>query len=373
MLAFCFSEPRPSPDGEIRSGTMSDFNSSIANSTAAGAKGDALVVIEFILFFLVGLVAFAGNVLIFIALYRNPLLRTVTNVFVFSLAITDLFMSLLVIPFAMVSVVERSRVLGDDGCQFNGIVNYILGGISLLILTQIAVNRYIRVVRPSLYPSIYTKRSAGIMVVCAGMITVILSMVAFIGLGVKFKQTVANPAHCNILYPSKSAVAFYTIVIFMYNVPTSIVIAVCYALVYRKIRGHNLVMKEASRKSDAARVHGVEESAMTKVFAAVLVGFYLCWIPAFIANVLNAVTAIKPDAHAYSTFYHLLPVYTSSMINPIIYATFSKMFRDEFFRIIRCESRDGFEMSSQRSTSSRQDRSPDDPNLLELKTSVTSS
>ena len=316
------------------------FNSSMANSTTAAGKGTELVVVEFILFLLVGLTAFVGNVLTCVALYRNPLLRTVTNVFVFSLALTDLLMSVLVIPFVTISVVEGRRVFGDDGCQLNGIICYNLAGISLLTLTLIAVNRYIHVVKPSLYPMIYTKRSAVMMVAGAWVITLLISLVAFVGLGVSFVQTDANPAHCNILYTSKSGVSFYTAVIFLYNVPTSVLIAVCYALIYRRIRGHNLNMREASQRVEFARIHGIDESTMTKMFAAVLVGFYLCWIPAFVANVLNAVTAIKPDAHAYSSFYHLLPVYTSSMINPIIYAILGKQFRDEFFKIF-CFNRHG--------------------------------
>ena len=328
----------------------SGLNFSTEHQSDMKGRSAAIMVIQSSLFALIVIAAFIGNLLICLVLYKNRALRTITNAFVLSLALTDLLMSLLVIPLKIASAFIASEIVSDLACQVTGILVYNLAGVSLLTLTHIAVNRYIRVVKPSLYPKIYTKRSAAIMVVSVWVITILIGLVAFSLLGVKFRHINPNPVICSIIYSNKTDIAFYTFVIVLYNVPTSLVIAVCYILLYRKIRQHNVTMRRPSVVCKASGMRGVEESVMTKMFAAVLVGFYLCWTPVFVTNVLNAFDEITSEAHVYSSFYHLLPAYTSSMINPIIYATMSPRFRAEFVKII-CKNKSDvnhFSMTSKR-------------------------
>ena len=308
---------------------ISSERPSLGSAVDFERRSVALIGIESSLFLVVNTIAFTGNLFICLALYRNQALRTNTNIFVLSLALTDLLMSVLVMPLKVASLIGNQGYLGDAGCQFTGVTSYCLAGISLLTLTQIALNRYFRVVRPSLYPKFYSKKNSIVMVVFVWVLTILIGIVAFFVLNVEFRHSLLHPAHCIIHYSSKVDILFYTAVIVVYNVPTSLLIAVFYAKVYLKIRKHNA---EVQRENSP---HGVEESAMTKMFAAVLFGFYLCWIPVFVTNVLNAFNGIAQGARLYRSFYHLLPVYTSSMINPIIYAVMSQRFRAEFLKILR--------------------------------------
>ena len=78
-------------------------------SVATATRGTTLIIVESCIFVLLNIAALAGNSLVCLAFYRNPSLRTVTNYFVLSLAITDLSMAVLVLPLdAASSIADRT-------------------------------------------------------------------------------------------------------------------------------------------------------------------------------------------------------------------------------------------------------------------------
>ena len=79
----------------------------------------------------------------------------------------------------------------------------------------------------------------------------------------------------------------------------------------------------------------VEEAKITRMLTVVVVGFYLCWLPQVIIHVLLAVDLIEETSIKYRIFYLSFPIFTSSVINPIIYATTSQSFRNEFLKTVR--------------------------------------
>ena len=159
-------------------------------------RSAAIMVIQSSLFALIDIAAFIGNLLICLVLYKNRALpNNHQRICTFPSPLTDLLMSLLVIPLKIASAFIASEIVSDLACQVTGILVYNLAGVSLLTLTHIAVNRYIRVVKPSLYPKIYTKRSAAIMVVSVWVITILIGLVAFSLLGVKFRHISPQPSH----------------------------------------------------------------------------------------------------------------------------------------------------------------------------------
>ena len=119
----------------------------------------------------------------------------------------------------------------------------------------------------------------------------------------------------------------------VYIILPSVVVATCYVKVFSTIRSHNKAVTPSFHSNNTC--HGVEEARMTKLLAVVLVGFYLCWLPAFLTITLRLCNAIEKSHEVYSNFFYLFPAYTSSVINPVIYATMSKQFRAEFIKILR--------------------------------------
>ena len=152
----------------------------------AATRGTALTVVESCIFVLVDVAALVGNLLVCLAFYRNSSLRKVTNYFVFSLALADLSMAVSVIPLATASSIANKWITGDFGCKMRYFCTYSLGGTSLLMMMLIEINRYFGVVRPSLYPNLFTKNRSITMAVCAWFVTVITVTVLFFATGVRF-------------------------------------------------------------------------------------------------------------------------------------------------------------------------------------------
>ena len=137
------------------------------NSAPLGMRNPYSVAIQTAINALLTICAVVGNSLVCLAFYRNPSVRTVTNYFVLSLAIADLLKAVLIMPVHTASIPTVSWITGEMGCKVNHYLVQLLGGTSLLTLMLVAINRYIRVVRPALYPKRFFKKSGIAMAISA--------------------------------------------------------------------------------------------------------------------------------------------------------------------------------------------------------------
>ena len=121
-----------------------------------------IVVVETALVLLVASSAFFGNILVCLAIARNPRLRTPTNVLIFALSLTDITMSVSTMPLT-IGVLASGRWIYTKGvCIFQGSFPLTLAVISLQLMVVIAVNRYLCVLKPNLYRRVFTlKKSIG--------------------------------------------------------------------------------------------------------------------------------------------------------------------------------------------------------------------
>lgn len=129
---FHSSLPRP----VVPSLTM---NSS-RNCTSAG-NGNGLAALESVSIVTITLLACLGNLLIVATLYRRPYLLTPSNKFVFSLTLSNLLLSVLVLPFVAVSSAKREWVFGVVWCNFTALLYLLISSASMMTLGAIAIDR----------------------------------------------------------------------------------------------------------------------------------------------------------------------------------------------------------------------------------------
>jgi len=67
-----------------------------------------------------------GNVLVLVTLIRNKKMRTITNLFLLNLALSDMMLSVLCMPFTLVAMLLRDFVFGKAMCV---IIRYLQGTI----------------------------------------------------------------------------------------------------------------------------------------------------------------------------------------------------------------------------------------------------
>ncbi|XP_036227812.2 dopamine D2-like receptor isoform X2 [Bactrocera oleae] len=93
-----------------------------------------------------------GNILVILSVCRERSLQTVTNYFIVSLAIADLLVAVVVMPFAVYVLVNRGHWnLPAFICDFYVAMDVICSTSSIFNLVAISIDRYIAVTRPIEY------------------------------------------------------------------------------------------------------------------------------------------------------------------------------------------------------------------------------
>ena len=110
------------------------------------------VILETGVFVLILLFLFVGNVLTLLAMILNPRMRTIPNMFVTSLAVSDLsFGVFMVCPLGVPVSVLSQWPFNHTTCQYQGYITIALSVASIHTMALMAVNRYYRIVKPSKY------------------------------------------------------------------------------------------------------------------------------------------------------------------------------------------------------------------------------
>ena len=113
---------------------------------------------ETVLFGVINIVAFFGNLLTCYAVYRNQRLRTLPNMFVIALGVSDILMSTFCMPFSVVTLFHGRWMFGESFCRFDGFAALTFGLASLQTMGLIAVSRYFCVVKPEKYAVLFKKQ-----------------------------------------------------------------------------------------------------------------------------------------------------------------------------------------------------------------------
>ena len=282
------------------------------------------------------ILSLAGNFLVCLSFYRNRRLRTITNFYVLSLALMDMFMATFLYPFNTIASVLRDWPFGFYFCQFNGFLSYFWAVVSQGILALTAVNRYFCIVKPQFYPTLFTKKKTGfsIIFVCLFMFAVILATILFTPVVFRwhFQYLLCQVIISDEFPEDKALLVTHTILLFV--VPTCVIVF-CYGSVYRAIRRHNAAVIPSLQEANGQGTLSAHEIQASRVLLAAVIAFFMCWMPAAIINVLERV--VQSNVPPFWQSLYTLSAGCSSWINPIIYGVMNRAMRNEFKKLLRCQ------------------------------------
>ena len=129
------------------------------------SRSRAKLILESGFLWLILLFLFVGNFITLLVMLLNRRMRTIPNMFVASLALSDLLIGVLGAgPSALPVLVTSSDPFNDTFCQFQGYIAITLAVASIHTLVLMAVNRYYRIVQPAKYRRYFTKKKTTIMI-----------------------------------------------------------------------------------------------------------------------------------------------------------------------------------------------------------------
>ncbi|XP_036381240.1 adenosine receptor A2b [Megalops cyprinoides] len=295
------------------------------------------IVIELI----IAVLSIAGNVLVCWAVAINTTLKNATNYFLVSLAVADILVGCLAIPFA----ITISIGLESDfyGCLFLACFVLVLTQSSIFSLLAVAIDRYLAVKIPLRYKELMTGKRAREIIAILWILSFVIGLIPF--LGWNKKQTAcqnaslaknASNSSCQLLCFFESVVDMSYMVYFNFFgcvlLPLLIMLGI-----YIKIFN---VARRQLRQIELKCINGENSHSLLQreIRAAkslsIIVGlFALCWLPVHILNCLTLFynRLAKPPSVMYVA---IVLSHANSAVNPIIYAYRIQDFRNTFRKIL---------------------------------------
>lgn len=239
-----------------------------------------------VIFAIVGVI---GNSITICALLKSMRTRCqATTVFIISLSVSDLIFCAFNLPMTASRYYYRAWRLGTFLCQMFPFFFYANVASSLLSIVAITINRFILVQFPHRYSSIYRPRTLVCMIAAIWLISLATLVPTLGGWWGEFgldKRTFS----CTIL--SKNGCSPKKFLMSTGVLLPCLIVVVCYALIYRKIRASRkalLLHSGSSSITDASGNRRHRDNArLTRTVAAIFIAFLMCFFPLMIVNVFD--------------------------------------------------------------------------------------
>ncbi|XP_072541285.1 cholecystokinin receptor isoform X2 [Salminus brasiliensis] len=358
---------------------------------APDSKPKEMDSVRILLYSLIFLLSVFGNLLIIVVLVVNKRMRTVTNSFLLSLAVSDLMMAVFCMPFTFIPNLLEDFIFGAAMCK---IVAYLMGisvSISTFSLMAIAIERYSAICNP-LKSRAWQTRSHAYKVIAVTWVVSFLIMTPYPIVSTLVNYTKPNNTvtrhMCRHDWPRDQVQqAWCILLLFILFFIPGVVMITAYGLISRELyRGIQFELEQkkgqcgikngastavssgnddgdgcyiqvpkrpnsmemstltlTSAKVDRPRSNTSETKLMAKkrvirMLIVIVTMFFICWMPLYSANTWRAfhpASAHRLLSGAPISFIHLLS-YTSACVNPIIYCFMNKRFRMALLTTFSC-------------------------------------
>ncbi|XP_076445830.1 neuromedin-U receptor 2-like [Babylonia areolata] len=306
------------------------------------------------LLFLTGVV---GNVSTCIVIARNSYMHTVTNCYLFSLAVSDVLTLIFALPPELFSIWEAYPwQWGESFCLFKTFLMETTSYATVLTITGFTAERYVAICHP-----LRGARSCGRARAVRCIISIwLLSAACALPYPIHTRlfyfvqdprdgKPVPDSLLCSIpvKWHGRMRYVFQVSTFVFFLLPMG-VISVMYALIGVKLRRKEMmasqVLAQSQSQSQSAKTAAARaRRAVLRMLVAVVVAFFLCWAPYHAQRLMTLY--IQPHqwtSHLLTVQSHLFYVsgvlyFLSSTVNPILYHVLSRKFRQAFKRTLcRC-------------------------------------
>ncbi|CAH1121030.1 unnamed protein product [Ceutorhynchus assimilis] len=323
--------------------------------------------------FILGL---TGNGLIIFTTFRYRRMHSVTNIFLSSLASSDLLLIIFCIPVKVAKLFSYTWTMGLFLCRSIHYMQNLSTICSVLTLTAISIERYYAIVHPVRSKYICTLRQAKSIIIVIWVISILLAVPTLVLWHLervgphyeeKFYWCLRNASN-EALWKFHELYLLLLILVIPFSIMTYSYTFICWEV--WKVMEHRRVMcndqfleqklascssyinqpRQVRTKKIRSEVKNCRDDTTTVkqviyMLVTVVLLFAVCWTPILIDNILTAYNVLDHQRTGISKYtlsaFHLMS-YFSSCINPIIYGFMSKTFRESFKVALCCSKEKAF-------------------------------
>lgn len=274
-----------------------------------------------------------GNSLVIYVVYKFKNLHTVTNYFIVNLAVADLLVNTLCLPFTLMYTLHGEWKLGWALCFMLPYAQGLAVHVSTITLNVIALDRYRSIVY-HMETKMSREMCAVVIVLTWVASAVLASPLAIFREYASFDLIPEQSIQvCTEKWPV-SAVdgTVYSVATFLlqYGIPLSI-ISYAYIRIWIKLRRH--VSPGSGRNDRHSR-----RKKTTKMLVAVVVVFALSWLPLnsfqLAVDFHSSILDMRDFKLLYTAFH--ITAMCSTFANPILYGWMNRNYRTAFAAVCKC-------------------------------------
>lgn len=306
----------------------------------------------------IALLSISGNVLVCWAVAINTTLKTATNYFLVSLAVADILVGCLAIPFAI--TISIGIHLDFYGCLFLACFVLVLTQSSIFSLLAIAIDRYLAVKIPLRYKELMTGKTAREIIAILWILSFVIGLIPFFGWNSKYlscrnsssgADNTTNPGlmeglraggdllrSCKLRCFFESVVDMHYMVYFNFFVcvlPPLLIMLGIYLKIFTVARKQLRQIELKCVGNGDSHHHGLlqKEIRAAKSLSIIVGLFAICWLP---VHILNCLTLFYKDLKRPEIVMYVAIImsHANSAVNPIIYAYRIQDFRNTFRKIL---------------------------------------
>ncbi|CAF4999423.1 unnamed protein product [Rotaria sp. Silwood1] len=308
-------------------------NTSIYLSISTIEKTSLFILILSILLFIVLLIGLIGNILVIYVVLNYGLLKTVTNIYLLHLALSDvIFLS--GVPFFISSIITHSWLFGSFACKIFFLTQGVNQYTSIIILSLLSFDRYLAVCHVAKSIAWRSRFNPNILIISIWILSFILMLpiISFTTL----EETFESVVQCTIILPLfQSRTPYFVYVAYTSSITFFVPLTL---MTYFHIRIVYRLRNQLPRQHSRSRLSMRARRKVTILVLTVISVHIICCTPYWTFQMF-ATSELLPQTSSIlipmSSLTQFL-LFVNSSTNPILYAFIREIFLASFKRAFHC-------------------------------------
>ncbi|KAL9972498.1 hypothetical protein ACROYT_G018813 [Oculina patagonica] len=291
------------------------------------------------------LLSVLGNSVLIAIIKKNKRMQTITNHLIANMAVSDILITVLVVPRKITEILLGPRrwlidgPLGSFLCKTASFFQDISTAVSILSLVAIAIDRYRGIVFPLRKQLIKPAKLCKVIIPLIWITSMGLHAVYFyiFRLVTKDTKTYCTPSWAPKFDDRKSQETYYLILlVFLIIIPTCVVTILYSAIILNLKKSRIARLNDPSSFFTSRRLR--EDTKVVRIIIAILIAFIVCIIPINVFAILMFFVwspGQVPCGIGHVGFAVHFILYSNASVNPLIYFILNDKYRKGLLNILK--------------------------------------